>query len=114
MRKNSYDVAPPMSVSEVSTMSVSEDSAMSVSEALDLLLVRGTRWIDRVMRLVPSALLLSIAVCADQPTAMAFWPAMCLLVLAPALQHVRLDIFRIGQRPAAVVDRLGVAVVAEV
>jgi hypothetical protein len=59
-------------------------AAINASEALDLMLVTGTRRIARVMPLVPSALLLSAAVCADQPAAMAFWPVMCLLLLAPA------------------------------
>jgi hypothetical protein len=59
-------------------------AAMRASEALDLLLVSDLRWTNRVMLLVPSVLLLSTAVCADQPAAMAFWPVMCLLLLAPS------------------------------
>jgi hypothetical protein len=62
-------------------------AAMSASHNLDLVLDEGTRWIVRIMRLLPAALLLSTAVCAYQPSAMAFWPVACLLLLAPARRH---------------------------
>ena len=49
-------------------------AAMNASHNLDLVLGKGTRPTDRIVRLLPSLVLLSAAVCAYQPAAMAYWP----------------------------------------
>ncbi len=85
-------------------------AAMSASKTLDLLLVAGTRWTDLVAPLVPSVLLLSTAVCADQPAAMAFWPVMCLLLLAPARRQWPVQRLLAGVAAAGVVGGVACAV----
>jgi hypothetical protein len=83
---------------------------MSASENLDRLLMPGTRWMERVLTLVPSVVLLSTAVCAYQAAAMAFWPVMCLLLLAPARRQWPVQRLLAGAGAAGAVGGVSCAV----
>jgi hypothetical protein len=85
-------------------------AAKSASDHLERVLRTDARWLERTAGLVPSVLLLSTAVCTDQPAAMAFWPIVCLLLLAPVRRAWTVRKLLAGALVAGVVGALSSAV----
>jgi hypothetical protein len=85
-------------------------AAIRVSHNLDLVVGEGTRWMVRITRLLPAALLLSVAVCTYQPAAMLFWSVACLLLLAPARRPWPTRKLLAGVVPVGVVGAVSCAV----